>query len=411
MSGRWIRARLGDVFTTVTGGTPSKAKADLFGTFMPLVKPPELVGGPLDSAEDGLSESGVRSARILPVESVLVSCIGNLGKVGVNTVPVAFNQQINAVLPNRTAAIPKFMFYQVQSPAFKSQLEESATGTTVRIVNKSKFNEIEIVLAPIFEQRRIVAILDEAFEAIATVEANTASNLQESRGLFEGYLQAAFAKRGVGWIDRPLGSLCTIFADGDWIESKDQSDAGIRLIQTGNVGEGAFKHRVEKARYISEGTFERLRCTEIFPGDCLISRLPDPVGRSCILQDTGERMITAVDCTIARFDLAMMMPAFFSHFTRTKNYLFTVAEACTGATRSRISRSNLAMIPIPVPPIAEQTRLAAVFDSVQKETMAFAEICERKLAGLVALRESILDQAFAGKLTTKSVARQVEAAA
>ena len=106
-----------------------------------------------------------------------------------------------------------------------------------------------------------------------------------------------------------LADVCEVFADGDWVESKDQSPNGIRLIQTGNVGQGVFKARSEKARYISEATFKRLRCTEIFEGDCLISRLPDPVGRSCILPDTGERMITAVDCTIVRFNPKQLLPA------------------------------------------------------------------------------------------------------
>jgi type I restriction enzyme, S subunit len=112
------------------------------------------------------------------------------------------------------------------------------------------------------------------------------------------------------WQVKRLGDVCEVFADGDWVESKDQASEGIRLIQTGNVGEGVFKDRAEKARYISEATFKRLRCTEIFEGDCLISRLPDPVGRSCILPDTGERMITAVDCTIVRFDPSQLLPMF-----------------------------------------------------------------------------------------------------
>ena len=103
------------------------------------------------------------------------------------------------------------------------------------------------------------------------------------------------------WQTKKLGEVCNVFADGDWIEKKDQSSEEIRLVQTGNVGDGIFKDREEKARYISEKTFKRLRCTEIMPGDCLISRLPDPVGRSCIIPDTGQKMITAVDCTIIRF--------------------------------------------------------------------------------------------------------------
>ena len=119
------------------------------------------------------------------------------------------------------------------------------------------------------------------------------------------------------WEAKKLGEVCEVFADGDWVESKDQSSEGNRLIQTGNVGEGVFKDRGEKARYISEETFKRLRCTEIFEGDCLISRLPDPVGRSCLLPDTGERMITAVDCTIVRFDPKKVVPAFFIYYSQS----------------------------------------------------------------------------------------------
>ncbi|MBM3624308.1 MAG: restriction endonuclease subunit S, partial [Alphaproteobacteria bacterium] len=142
--------------------------------------------------------------------------------------------------------------------------------------------------------------------------------------------------------------MCKVFADGDWIETKDQSESGIRLIQTGNVGAGVFKDRAEKARYISAATFDRLRCNEIFEGDCLISRLPDPVGRSCIIPMIGERMITAVDCTIMRFNPAQMIPSFFNYYSQSKPYLSNVDKETTGTTRKRISRSKLGEILIPV---------------------------------------------------------------
>ena len=109
-----------------------------------------------------------------------------------------------------------------------------------------------------------------------------------------------------------LKEVCDVFGDGDWIESKDQSDGGIRLIQTGNVGVGVFKDRIEKARWISEDTFKRLRCTEIREGDVLISRLPDPVGRSCLIPALEHKAITAVDCSILRFDPDKMNSKFFA---------------------------------------------------------------------------------------------------
>jgi len=197
-----------------------------------------------------------------------------------------------------------------------------------------------------------------------------------------------------GWQTNTLADTCEVFADGDWIESKDQSPAGIRLIQTGNIGEGVFKDRGEKARYISEETFKRLRCTEIFEGDCLISRLPDPVGRSCLLPDTGERMITAVDCTIVRFDAKQVLPTFFNYYSQSRNYLIAVDSQTTGATRKRISRSNLGQIHIPYPPLSEQQRIVRILDQAFDSIATAKANAEKNLQNARALFESHLEVVF-----------------
>lgn len=197
-----------------------------------------------------------------------------------------------------------------------------------------------------------------------------------------------------GWQTKRLGDLCTVFADGDWVESKDQSPDGIRLVQTGNVGEGVFKARGEKSRYISEETFKKLRCTEIFEGDCLISRLPDPVGRSCILPESNERMITAVDCTIVRFDQGQMLPAFFNLYSQSDEYLSAVAKECTGTTRSRISRSNLALTPVPVPPLQEQQRIVGILDQAFEAIANARANTEKNLQNAHAIFESHLQSIF-----------------
>lgn len=196
------------------------------------------------------------------------------------------------------------------------------------------------------------------------------------------------------WAMENLANLCKVFADGDWIESKDQSEGGVRLVQTGNVGEGYFKDRVEKARYISDATFKRLRCTEVVEGDCLISRLPDPPGRSCILPDTGERMITAVDCTIVRFDTARIIPEFFNFYSQSTEYLSAVDSETTGTTRKRISRSKLGEVKIPVPPISEQQRIVAILDEAFDGIATARANTEKNLQNARALFESHLQSAF-----------------
>jgi len=196
------------------------------------------------------------------------------------------------------------------------------------------------------------------------------------------------------WPKAQLVDLCEVFTDGDWIESKSQSPEGVRLIQTGNVGEGNFKDRRDKSRFISEETFDELKCCEIFEGDCLVSRLPDPVGRSCILPKSEDRMITAVDCTILRFKKDKLIPKFFNYFSQSSLYLNRVESLTSGATRKRISRKNLGLIDIPSPPIPEQKRIVAILDQAFADIEQARAKTEQNLKNARELFESYLQQVF-----------------
>lgn len=197
------------------------------------------------------------------------------------------------------------------------------------------------------------------------------------------------------WQIKKIGEIAEIFTDGDWIESKDQSTHGIRLIQTGNVGNGIYKYREEKARYITETTFKRLRCTEIFQGDCLISRLPDPVGRACIIPNTDGKMITAVDCTIVRFNSKILISKYFIYYSQSIQYLNDIERETSGTTRKRISRSKLGEIPIPLPPLPEQKRIVAILDKAFAAIARAKENAEKNLDNARELFESYLLGVFA----------------
>ena len=198
-----------------------------------------------------------------------------------------------------------------------------------------------------------------------------------------------------GWEVKKLGikklvDISTFFDDGNWIERKDQSSEGIRLIQTGNVGNGTFKDKIEKARYISVDTFKRLRCKEIFEGDCLVSRLPDPVGRACILPNTGEKMITAVDCTIIRFDSKLLISNWFLYYSLSSKYQNDIQKQITGSTRQRISRKNLGLISIPLPPLPEQKRIVSKLDEAFTALAKAKANAEQNLKNAKELFESYL---------------------
>ena len=182
-----------------------------------------------------------------------------------------------------------------------------------------------------------------------------------------------------------LQDVCTVFSDGDWIESKDQSNKGIRLVQTGNIGEGLYLEKEERAKYVSEEIFESLKCTEIYPGDILISRLPEPVGRACIIPPKKERMITAVDCTICRVDESIVSKEYLCYFMRSNAYYTKLLGSVTGTTRKRISRKNLGNIELEIPPKEEHTDVVSqleclinVINSRNKELQLFDNLIKAR---------------------------------
>ena len=292
----------------------------------------------------------------------------------------------------------KYFFYSLTGKEYENFIAELSDGANINNLKFSQLQEFRITVPPLAEQERIVGILDEAFEGIAAATAQAEKNLHNARELFQTVLQSTFSQKGDDWEETTLGEACEVFTDGDWIESKDQSPSGIRLIQTGNVGDGFFKDRRDKARFISADTLKRLKCTEIFEGDCLISRLPDPVGRSCILPATGELMITAVDCAIVRFKNNLILPQTFIFYSQSPMYLRDVEDLCTGTTRKRISRKNLGSILVPLPPLPTQQAIVEKLDALSEETKALEAIYERKQSALAELKQSLLQKAFAGEL-------------
>ena len=200
------------------------------------------------------------------------------------------------------------------------------------------------------EQTHIADFLKKLDERITAQEKLVASLKKHKRGL----LRKVFAKLSDSCEKRNLKEVSVLFADGDWIESKDQALDGIRLIQTGNVGFGVYIDKTQNAKYISETTFHRLNCLEIYDGDILISRLPEPAGRACLLPKSTERRITAVDCTVIRTDSSVIDRNYLLQFLCSEQYLKTVNSFLAGGTRQRISRKNLEGIEVPYPSIDEQ---------------------------------------------------------
>ena len=253
-------------------------------------------------------------------------------------------------------------------------------------IKDDTFFAMPINLPAAQEQEHIASFLERIDQKIEMQRALVENLKKYKRGL----LREIFAKLSESCENRKLKDVSVLFADGDWIESKDQASDGIRLIQTGNVGFGMYLDKPQNAKYISDDTFHRLNCLEIYAGDILISRLPEPAGRACLLPKSTERRITAVDCTVIRTDASVIDRNYLLQFLCSEQYLKTVNSFLAGGTRQRISRKNLEGIEVPYPSIDKQEYYGDFLCKV--DTLVFNE--EQRLSYITRLRCFMLQRLF-----------------
>ena len=158
------RVRIGDLGDIYTGNTPSKKNMEFYDSEDIMFIKPDMLEfniAKIEKANEYISEKAREKARIIPKGSLLVSCIGNIGKLGINNEEVAFNQQINAIIHNDKIISSKYLAYVIKYN--QKKLESIANTAVVPIINKNQFSEFELLIHKDLEiQNKIVDILDKA---------------------------------------------------------------------------------------------------------------------------------------------------------------------------------------------------------------------------------------------------------
>lgn len=191
----------------------------------------------------------------------------------------------------------------------------------------------------------------------------------------------------------------TLFLDGDWIESDVIEESGIRYLTSGNVGAGFYKE--QGSGHISEKTFRDLHCLNVLPGDLMISRLNEPIGRACIVPEGEPCYVVAVDNVILRpnkeYDRKFIMYAM-----NTDGYAEHGNMIARGATMSRVSRSQLGQFRLAFPNITEQRAIADYLDAQCAKIDSIIADIEKQIDTLQKYKKSLITEAV-----TKGLDRSV----
>ncbi|MDP2455076.1 MULTISPECIES: restriction endonuclease subunit S [unclassified Kaistella] len=450
----WVECSLGEIFKTVTGNTPSKSEKDNYGSEIPFVKPPQIDNNYLRDSLEFLSPKGKAKARILPINSVLVTCIGNLGRIGLNKKEVAFNQQINAIEP-LNGIEPKFTFYQAQSTNFRNQLERLSTSTTVALVNKSSFNSVKFKVAPTPIQKAIVKKIEELFSSLDSGIAD----LKKAQEQLVIYKQAVLKKAFEGeltkdWraqqIDLPSAAklLDQIKEErGKWIESEIENgnseakrikiklkklvfsssdeklpkswrwtnfisacvfvidchnktapykEEGIYLIRTTNIRNGKL-NLIDKIKYVSEETYN-FWSKRVYPksGDIVFTR-EAPMGEAAIIPKNikvclGQRTM------ILRTSQDLLENKYLLYNILSEVFQQKLRENAIGTGVKHLRVGDVETLSFPLCCKQEQHQIVNEIESRLSVCDKVEESLKESLEKAKALRQSILKKAFEGKL-------------
>lgn len=339
------------------------------------------------------AENDVLLAKITP-------CFEN-GKLGIARGlrnGVGFGSSEFVVLRPNMGLDPEYLYYFLSRSSFREDGAKRMTGAVGhKRIPKELVEQLQIPLPPLDEQRRIVAILDEAFAGLAVMRQHAEANLANARALFDSHLNAVFSQPGEGWVTEGLNEHVR-FVDYRG-KTPPKRDAGIRLITAKNVKMGFIRREPEE--FIDPAAYDEWM-TRGFPkkGDVLFTT-EAPLGNVAQL-DTDEKVVIG-QRLITMQPVPNVLDRKFLAFMLTSGPLQDAIHAkATGATVLGIKAKLLKFIPISYPQkLADQRAIADRIEEISLEVARLESLYRQKLVAIDELKQSILHRAFSGALNAK----------
>jgi type I restriction enzyme, S subunit len=380
-----------------------KVKTDALVSFAPMedlgigqkyltpaqVKPLSSVSGSYTYFSDG----DVLLAKITP-------CFEN-GKLGIAaglSNGVGFGSSEFIVLRPHPLLEKEFLYYYLSRPDFRREGKQRMGGAVgQQRVSKEFIESYRIPVPPVAEQKRIVRILDDAFDGIATAKDKAEKNVKNARALFESHLQSIFTRRRAGWKRTTLGAETELLT-GFPFKSAGYTDAadGVRLLRGDNIVQGSLRWD-EVKKWPASDTAEYKRY-QLCAGDVVLA-----MDRPWIKAGLKRARLSEADlpCLLVQRTARLrgtgsLNNRFLIYVISSNAFIRHILAAQTGSGVPHVSGQQIKDFAFMKPPIEEQARIAIQLDKLSSETQCLESIYERKLATLDNLKKSLLHQAFKG---------------
>ncbi len=396
MKAGWEVKALGDVVQVVNGGTPKSSVKEYWGGNIEWLTPKDMgkltghlvAETPRKITSEGLSRC---SARLVPERSIIMSTRAPIGHLAINTVPMAFNQGCRGMVPAGCLDL-KYLFYFLSANIVL--LNDLGTGTTFKELSSGALKAVPIPLPPLDEQKRIVAVLDAAFEGLTRARTHVETNLQNARELFEAQRKSLLSNLNADWQQLTIDQICRVERGSSPRPIKKYTTNepdGVNWVKIGDTKIGSKYVRATKEKITPLGAQKSRR---VEPGDFILTNS----------MTYGRPYIMATDGYIhdGWFVLRLgdkVESNFLFHALSSEVVQEQFRSLAAGAVVKNISGDLVKKAVIPVPPIREQIDLAKIMDEASDVVEGLEGRYRSKLQDLDDLRQSLLQKAFAGELT------------
>ena len=301
------------------------------------------------------------------------------------------NNHAHVLRPDRKQLIDKWLIYYLNF----SDLAEFTSGLTVPKLNQASLRGIPVPLPPLAEQRRIVALLDEAFAGIATAKANAEKNLRNARALFDQSLRDVFTRKGRGWVNATLEDVLEVLRNG--VNCKqDKSGFGSKISRIESIWNASFDiSRVGYAE-VSEAQRERFLLKK---GDVLFSHINSAihVGKTALF-DLDDEVVHGMNLLLMRTKNDIS-PAYLDLYMKhifSNGYWLKVCKQ--SVNQASVNQQDINRVPFCYPRVERQDEIVQEMKDIDSEARNLESLYTRKLAALDELKQSLLQQAFSGQL-------------
>ena len=392
----WCWTTIKNVATVVTGGTPAKNNSDYYGGEFPFFKPADLdAGRHVSEASEYLSDLGKSVSRIIPAQATAVCCIGSIGKCGFLDVEGATNQQINSAIPYFNAL---YQYFYMNTEFFTNQLRNSASATTIAIVNKTKMESCYYPLAPLAEQQRIVDRIESLFAKLDEAKEKTQTVVDS----FETRKSAILHKAFTGELTAKWREEHGVSID-NWKTTRFDSVAAIRSNLVDPAEYQSFPHiapdNIEKKTgvLLEYHTIAEDGVTSgkhrFYSGQILYSKIRPYLSKAVVVDFDG--LCSADMYPIEAYQNARCL----WYYMLSDKFLLQASTAGSRSVLPKINQKELSALTVHLPTNdREQEEIARILDELFDKEQQTKEAAEVVLDQIDLMKKSILARAFRGEL-------------